>query len=204
MQSCCALYLSSTIRDRDDAAEVRVMLVDDSQKYQIALATLKRSNVQLGISGVLCLWVTVLNYRLFAEQAPSKLGLTASEILLGRAFLGLLFLCVSVGAPMLMSSGLRDYGYGAAVSQSFPGSVHAHGGRNLRYFFGGVAMLVGGLGFFYWVQAVLPYTNVLVYLSVQALVFLIFLTSLRDRIDAERIEVEGAPRAPADAAAHSD
>lgn len=192
VQGCCVLYLAGTIRDVDDAREIRSMTESVDVKFYMANATLKRSNGQLILSALLCGWVTYLNYGLFSQTA-TKTGttITVSELFFAKVILAGLFLYCSIAATAFMAGGLRDFIYGEAVAASFPGSIHARGSRNLRYFFGGLAMLVTGLIAYHQVREMLPWENTLVFLSVEALATLLFLTPWRDRLDAERAEAEG-------------
>lgn len=187
VQGSCVLYLSSTLCDQSNAMELQNLNLIDETKYRIGISILSRTNLQIILSGLLCLWISYLNYSLFSQFTHQD----RSTSVLVNAVLIMLFLFVSLGSVIIMSSALRDYIYAQAVEQSFPGSPYAHGHFNLRYFFVGFAMLIIGLCIYYAVEELLPYKNVLIYLSVQALVVLNFMSIIGDRIHSERIESEG-------------
>jgi hypothetical protein len=187
VQGSCVLYLSSTLCDQSNAMELQNLNIIDETKYKIGISILSRTNLQIILSGLLCLWISYLNYSLFSQFTYQD----RSTSVLVNAVLIMLFLFVSLGSVIIMSSALRDYIYAQAVEQSFPGSPYANGHFNLRYFFIGFSMLITGLCIYYAVEELLPYKNVLIYLSVQALVVLNFMSIIGDRIHSERIKNEG-------------
>jgi hypothetical protein len=192
VQSCCVLYLVGIIRDWEDRQEIESMPDADRVKFALAISILKRTSTQLVMTCSLWLVVSWLNLDLFSRQRPTPVVVSEDldKLMMARGIIVMLFLFVSIAATALMSSGLRDYLYGEAVATLFPRSALSKGSRNLRYFFGGFGMLVVGLAVYYHLQHLLLYGNVLIFLSNEALCFLIFLTAWRDRVDAERIEKE--------------
>lgn len=184
------LWLSSTIRDVHDANELRSMVASDQVKFELANLTLKRTHLQLIIMVVLWVWVSYLNYNMFGQQTQVQQPQT-QELEFAKIILATLFIYCSTGATLLIAGGLRDWMYGNAVANNFPASAHAGGVHNLRYFFGGLAMLVTGSFFYNHVRHKLPWDNTLVFLAEQGLVTVLVITQLRDRIDATRAENEG-------------
>ena len=133
----------------------------------------------------------MLNQKRFRDKKQIVNEMSPKEFEFAKVILAGLFLYCSIAATAFMTSGLRDYLYGQAVITQFPTSVHARGVSNLRYFFGGLAMLVTGLFALNHVHDKLPWDHTLLYLSVEALATLLFITPWRDRVDALRAEREG-------------